>query len=180
MSRNRAIGFPPLADEQARVLVVGSMPGRASLTAAQYYAHPRNAFWPILSAICGVPPTASYERRLAALRSHGIALWDVLHACVRPGSLDADIDETTIVVNDFAAFLAAHPRVRTVLCNGGKAFASWRRHVQPTLSHVELTVRQLPSTSPAHAARTVADKLARWRAAIAGAGAPSRSGDVSC
>lgn len=168
----RALGFPPVADEQARVLVVGSMPGQASLTAAQYYAHPRNAFWPILSAICGVPPTAPYERRLAALRSCGIALWDVLHACVRPGSLDADIDESTIVVNDFAAFLATHPRVRTVLCNGGKAFASWRRHVQPTLSRVELTVRRLPSTSPAHAARSFADKLATWRVALADAREP--------
>lgn len=174
----RAIGFPPVADVRARVLIVGSMPGRASLAAAQYYAHPRNAFWPILTAICGVAPTAPYERRIAALRTHGIALWDVLHACARPGSLDADIDEATIVVNDFAAFLAAHARIATVLCNGGTAFASWRRYVHPTLRGVALTVRQLPSTSPAHAAVTVADKLAAWRAAIAGAGSPSPAADV--
>lgn len=175
MSQARAIGFPPVADERARVLIVGSMPGQASLAAARYYAHPRNAFWPIVTAICGLAATASYERRIAALRRQGVALWDVLHACVRPGSLDADIDEATIVVNDFAAFLAAHPRIGTVLCNGGKAFVSWRRHVQPTLAGRSLAVRQLPSTSPAHAARSFADKLAIWRAALVAAREPEQA-----
>jgi double-stranded uracil-DNA glycosylase len=166
-----ARSFPPIADRTARVLVVGSMPGERSLAAQQYYAHPQNAFWPILGSICGFGLELPYARRVAALRRHGIAVWDVLASCVRIGSLDADIDDESAVANDFGTFLARHPRVRVVLCNGGKAFAAWRRHVAPTLASplsaaMALSVRQLPSTSPAHAARSRAQKLAIWRAAL--------------
>lgn len=170
--------FPPIADARARVLVLGSMPGVASLRAGQYYAHPHNAFWPIMGRLVGAGRELPYARRTARLRRAHIALWDVLQSCVRPGSLDGDIDEDSIVPNDFAAFFAAHPRIAVVFCNGGKAFASYRRHVLPTLAGVAaaLPIVRLPSTSPAHAALRLPQKLSRWRTELSGvfAGRPRR------
>src|SRR5690606_17885165 len=95
----RVQGFAPLAAARARIVVLGSMPGVASLRQQQYYAHPRNAFWPIASAVYGFDAAGAYAARSAALAASGIALWDVLQACVRPGSLDADIDPASIVPN---------------------------------------------------------------------------------
>jgi hypoxanthine-DNA glycosylase len=151
------------------VLVLGSVPSVASLRAARYYAHPRNAFWPIMGALCSAGPELSYADRAARLRGAGVALWDVLHRCVRPGSLDSDIDPTSIEPNDFRAFFIRHPRIGAVFCNGGAAYACYRRHVLPGLSPAatDLPLVQLPSTSPAHAARTGEQKLAIWRAALA-------------
>lgn len=157
--------FAPIARPDARLLVVGSMPGAASLAAGRYYAHPRNAFWPIVGALCGVAPTAPYEARLAALVDHGIALWDVLQACERNGSLDAAIDLATAATNDFAAFLAAHPRIVAVACNGGTAHDVFRRRVLPTLASPP-AVMKLPSTSPAHAGVAFSAKLELWRRAL--------------
>jgi hypoxanthine-DNA glycosylase len=164
----RLRSFPPIADARARVLVLGSMPGEASLRARQYYAHPRNAFWPILGALCGFDARAPYARRARALRRCGIALWDVFASCVRDGSLDGDIEPGSAEVNDFAAFFAAHPRIGTVFCNGGTAYASFRRRVLPALpAAASLPVVRLPSTSAAHASLRPRQKLARWRAVAA-------------
>jgi len=161
-------GFPPIADRNARVLVLGSMPGAASLLAQQYYAHPHNAFWPIVGSLCGAAPRLTYAARCALLRRAGIAVWDVLTRCVRPGSLDADIDRSTIVTNDFTAFFARHPRIEAVFCNGGTAFACYRRHVLPELrgSPRALDVVRLPSTSPAHAGMRLPDKRRLWLRAL--------------
>ncbi|MCK5942974.1 MAG: DNA-deoxyinosine glycosylase [Planctomycetes bacterium] len=160
--------FPPVARRDARVLILGSMPGVASLEAQRYYAHPRNAFWPILGELLGFDPQLSYPRRLAALRRGGVALWDVLARCVRAGSLDSDIERDSIVVNDFASFLRRHPRVGAVFCNGGAAFQLFRRHALPTLPAPlgELPVQQLPSTSPANAGMRRERKAQLWRAAL--------------
>lgn len=164
--------FAPVARIDARVLVLGSIPGVASLTARQYYAHPRNAFWPIMSAITRVPADAGYARRLAALEAAHIALWDVLQSCVRAGSLDADIDDDTIVANDFAAFLHGHRRITHVFFNGGKAEQAFRRHVQRdvTVAFPGLQYVRLPSTSPANASYSLVRKAERWQAAFAHAG----------
>ncbi|MGB5131461.1 MAG: DNA-deoxyinosine glycosylase, partial [Steroidobacteraceae bacterium] len=161
-------GLPPIARPSARLLILGSMPGDASLAAGRYYAHPRNHFWPILGAICGFDPNASYTRRKTALATAGIALWDVIGSCVRQGSLDAAIDDESIVANDFAAFLATHAGIALVCFNGRKAESAWRRHVQRQLStghHPEC--RLLPSTSPANAGMSYLRKLQVWRSAIA-------------
>lgn len=165
-------GFPPLADPRAELLILGSMPGRASLQADQYYAHPRNAFWPILGRVLGFAPAAPYAERCAHLCAGRVALWDVLEACVRPGSLDADIDEASIRPNDFATFFAAHARVRQVLFNGAMAEKSYRRHVMSGLppAAAALPVRRMPSTSPAHAALSLEQKVAVWQAALRDAG----------
>ena len=109
---------------QARVLVLGSMPGAISLRQGRYYAHPRNAFWPIAAEILGFDPALDYALRLERLTQAGVALWDVLQGCEREGSLDADIRNA--VPNDFAGF-RAHPRLRRVCLNGGKAASLFRR-----------------------------------------------------
>jgi len=164
----RQNGFPPIAHASARVLVLGSMPGAASLVAGQYYAHPRNQFWPIVGEICGFDAQAPYARRVAALRAARVAVWDVVASCIRAGSLDSDIDERSIIVNPFAAFLAAHPRIARVCFNGRKAEAAWCRYVLRELPRArELGYALLPSTSPAHAGMSYPRKLRAWRRALA-------------
>ncbi|WP_246371215.1 DNA-deoxyinosine glycosylase [Marilutibacter penaei] len=161
-------GFPPEARGDARVLVLGSMPGRASLQAGAYYAHPRNLFWPFMGALLGAGPDLPYGRRLAQLADAGVALWDVLSRCERDGSLDSAIRDAR--ANDFRGFFAAHRGIGTVLFNGAKAESSFQRLVLPTLPGPVPDRRRLPSTSPAHAARTAEDKLAQWRDAFSDAG----------
>lgn len=163
---SRVHGFAPVASPDARVLILGSMPGAASLAARQYYAHPRNAFWPIMGTLLGFDAAAPYSQRLAALQHARIALWDVLAACVRPGSLDAAIVDASIVPNDFAGFLARHPHITHLYFNGGKAADSFRRHLQRRLSAHPLAQHRLPSTSPANASQSFERKLAQWRAVI--------------
>jgi hypoxanthine-DNA glycosylase len=155
-------GFPPVVDDEARVLILGSFPSALSLAAHQYYANPRNAFWPITGQLFGFEPNAPYERRLAALQSHGVALWDVLHRCRRVGSADSAIDPKSLVVNDFAELFADYPSIARVYFNGAKAAELYRR-LAVTAERVEY--RRLPSTSPAHAMRPGA-KLAAWRATL--------------
>jgi hypoxanthine-DNA glycosylase len=160
-------GFPPIADRRARTLVLGSMPSEASLAARRYYAFRHNQFWRIAGEICGVAEDAPYARRKAALKRRRIALWDVLESCIRSGSLDAAIRKDSVRVNDFVAFLAAHPRIRRVCFNGRKAESAWRRHVAPRLpKSVRLEYRLLPSTSPAHAGMSYRSKLSVWRSAL--------------
>jgi double-stranded uracil-DNA glycosylase len=147
------------------VLVLGSLPGQASLAAGQYYAQPRNAFWTIMGALFAAGPDLPYAERAGRLRASGVALWDVCAAAVRPGSLDAAIEPASIVVNDFDAFLRRHPRIRAVCLNGGTAHGLYLRRVRPGLQEPfrSLPLHRLPSTSPAHAALRPAQKLERWR-----------------
>ena len=153
-------GFPPVAREDARVLILGSLPGEASLRAQQYYAHPRNAFWTIMKVIAGAE--GGYADRCRALEARGIAVWDVLSSSVRPGSLDADIDMRSAVPNDFARFFAGHRDIRLVCFNGRKAEQLFERRVLPSLPGLGPELALLPSTSPAHASLCVEEKLARW------------------
>lgn len=158
--------FAPIADSAARVLILGSMPGRASLAAYEYYAHPQNAFWPIMGALLGTDPAQPYPARTAALKKAGIALWDVLASCEREGSLDADIRRDSIVANDFVTFLAAHPRITDVLFNGAMAETCFRRYVAPNIDTSALRCALMPSTSPANASFSRGRKLDVWQAAF--------------
>ncbi|MBT2748796.1 MULTISPECIES: DNA-deoxyinosine glycosylase [unclassified Lysobacter] len=168
--------FAPIESPRARVLILGSMPGVASLSAGRYYAHPQNRFWPIMGELIGAGPELAYERRIEALRAAGVALWDVLAQCEREGSLDSAIRDDTAVANDFAGFLARHRQVRTVLFNGAKAEHSFRRFVLKPLARPDLRLLRLPSTSPANASQRGEAKLAAWREALGEAGVKVRGG----
>ena len=159
-----ARSFAPVENRAARVLVLGSMPGVASLLAGRYYAYPHNAFWPIMGELFGAGPEVAYGKRILILKRAGVALWDVMASCVREGSLDTDIDEASIVPNDFHAFFAAHSRVKQVFFNGTKAENCFRRYVRPQLGDRRLHFTRLPSTSPAHASLSLPQKLEAWRA----------------
>lgn len=151
--------FEPVFAPDARVMIVGSMPSVKSLADAQYYAHPRNAFWPILFDIWDILPHNDYERKKAMLREHGVALWDAAACCEREGSLDSRIRD--IVYNDFTSLYAQCPGIRTVLCNGTTAhtlfmksgYAGGRR------------VLRMPSTSPAYTL-PYDEKRRIWKAAL--------------
>lgn len=166
MGRARIRSFAPIADRHAQVLILGSMPGRASLEAGRYYAHRQNAFWRIVSELLGIDPRAPYARRVRALKAARIAVWDVLQSCAREGSLDASIERDTEVVNDFAAFFRAHGKISRVYFNGAKADATFRRRVLPMLDARALRYSRLPSTSPAHASASYARKRRAWRAIL--------------
>ena len=157
-----SFGFPPISSPRARVLILGSLPGRMSLASAEYYANPQNVFWKIVTAPMKIAPT-DYAGRVSALIRHGIALWDVLAAATRSGSLDAAISDDAIP-NNFRAFFHAHPNVRLVCFNGSAAAKLYRRHVIPTLDETQraIATRTLPSTSGAHASRTLVQKEVLW------------------
>jgi hypoxanthine-DNA glycosylase len=157
--------FPPIVGKRPRTLILGSLPGQRSLQLHQYYAHPQNAFWKIITQLFGAASPLPYTRRVKILTDHHIALWDVLAAAERPGSLDSSIVHASARANDFAAFYRAHPQIRRVFFNGRKAEEMYRRFVLPTLGDEFREIRYacLPSTSPAHAGMTFAKKLEKWK-----------------
>lgn len=148
--------FEPIWAENARVLIVGSMPSVKSLEDAQYYAHPRNAFWPILFDIFGETPSCDYERKKALIREHGLALWDAAAMCEREGSLDSDMRD--VVFNDFGRLYAQCPDIQTVLCNGATAH---KLFVKSGWAGVRQVIR-MPSTSPAYTL-PYKKKLEAWK-----------------
>ena len=156
--------FPPIAGRSSRVLILGSMPGKASLAAGQYYAHPQNAFWKLLGSFFDFEPEAPYSQRVAALRREGIALWDVMQSCTRKSSLDSDIVESSIVPNDFVPLLTRHRAIGTICFNGAKAEHSFRKYVLLDLPEArEIEYHRLPSTSPANASIPYARKRQAWQ-----------------
>ncbi|ORA09539.1 DNA-deoxyinosine glycosylase [Mycobacterium asiaticum] len=153
-------GLPPVVDADAGVLILGSFPSVRSLADGQYYANPRNAFWPIVTEVLGFDCTAPYSRRVAALQKSGVALWDVLHSCRRAGSADSAIDPKCLVVNDFGALFAEYPAITRVYFNGAKAADLFERLVR--ITPPGFTFTRLPSTSPANAIPRER-KLAAWK-----------------
>ncbi|MGA8204105.1 MAG: DNA-deoxyinosine glycosylase [Woeseiaceae bacterium] len=158
-------GFAPIARRDARILVLGSLPSRRSLQVGEYYAHSRNAFWPIIAELTGV--SGAYAERCAALTGRRIALWDVLESSERPGSMDAAIRRDTARANDFDAFFAEHPHIERICFNGRTAARLFKELVEPSTGTSGAESIVLPSTSPAYAALPFEDKLGRWREALA-------------
>ncbi|MFZ1852828.1 MAG: DNA-deoxyinosine glycosylase [Nitrosomonas sp.] len=159
--------FPPVVGERARILILGSMPGEASLAAKQYYAHPRNAFWPIMTKWLEIPlDGVSYQERVAALQASPIALWDVLKSCKRLGSLDSNIQIATQTINDFQNFFSIYRKVTHVFFNGGKAEICFKRYVLPLNNLPQPTLIRLPSTSPANAKLSLEEKCQIWHKKI--------------
>ncbi len=156
-------GFDPISSPTAGRLILGTIPGRASLDAGQYYRHPRNAFWFIVEALSGKGKGLDYAARQALLIESRIALWDVLQAADRKGSLDSGIVPGRVVPNDFVTFFHRHPLIHTVYFNGSTARTLFRRYVEKALpSTMQLTYVVLPSTSPANARLTADEKLRIW------------------
>jgi hypoxanthine-DNA glycosylase len=153
-------GLAPVIARDTRILVLGSFPGAASLAAQQYYAHPRNQLWPLLSALVDEDLAAlAYAERLPRLLAHGIGLWDVLGACQRSGSLDSAIRAPA--ANDFARLRAACPGLATVGFNGQTS-----GRFAPQFAAAGYRTLVLPSSSPAHASMTFEQKLSAWRALL--------------
>jgi len=161
--------FAPIGRADARVLILGSLPGARSLADAQYYAQPQNAFWRIMGALVGAGRELAYTERIERLADRGLALWDVVAAARRIGSLDAAIERDSIEINDFSGYFARHAAIELICFNGRTAAELYRRHVIPTLPPRAAGIERiaLPSTSPAYAGMPLANKLQRWRAAIA-------------
>ena len=158
---SRIVAFPPVAREDARILILGSMPSVVSLEAGFYYGHPRNAFWRILSEVYGEPLPETVDDKRALILNHRLALWDSLTACEREGSLDSAIRRPEL--NDFAALFSLCPDIRRVLFNGGTAHRLFMKAGKSFLDGREWRV--MPSTSPAYTL-SYERKLALWRQAL--------------
>jgi len=162
------IAFDAVSSSDARVLILGSLPGGTSLRRREYYAYSHNSFWWIMGQLLGANPELPYPERLERLKSRGIALWDVCRAAERSGSSDSNILLPTVEANNFAAFFSAHPGLQAITFNGRAAETIFRRLVTPVVPQLNvLSQLLLPSTSPAHAGLSREKKLLAWRKALA-------------
>lgn len=160
----RLAGLAPVLSRGTRLVILGSFPGVASLSAQQYYGHPRNHFWPLVGTILGLDLVAlPYAQRLRQLRTHGVGLWDVYASCRRQGSLDTAIEEARL--NDLASLRRRAPALRLVAHNGGESARSMK-----LTAALGVDVLRLPSSSPANASWSFERKLAAWRSAFEQAG----------
>jgi TDG/mug DNA glycosylase family protein len=162
----KVTGFAPLVGDAPRILILGSMPGVASLEKQEYYGKPQNAFWKIMGALFSAGPELPYQQRIAALTAQRVAVWDVLASCVRPGSLDSAIDMRTAATNNFVEFLTVHDKVSHVFFNGRKAEEIFQKRVLADIAPIrpDLSCICLPSTSPAMASLRLEQKLEQWQA----------------
>ncbi|KAB7632772.1 DNA-deoxyinosine glycosylase [Stenotrophomonas rhizophila] len=165
METTTCIGLPAQLDVDCRVLVLGSMPGVASLQAGQYYAHPRNRFWPLMGVLCGIDAALPYPDRVRALNARGVGVWDVIGQCERRGSLDASIVRGSEVPNALGVLIDGWPALRAIACNGGTAYRAFQRFIVPALLDAahEVPVWSLPSTSPANAAWPLPRLVEAWQ-----------------
>jgi TDG/mug DNA glycosylase family protein len=160
--RARVQSFAPILGKHPRILILGSMPGIASLEAVQYYAHPRNVFWPIMAELFSIDAKTDYAQRIAQIIEAPVILWDTLKCCDRPGSLDASIKRDTVEANDIPGLLVEYPGIKAVACNGATSANYFRKLVMPQIA-AEIELLPMPSTSPANAGMSFAHKLAAWR-----------------
>lgn len=161
----RASSFLPIVRADARILILGSLPGLASLKQQQYYANPQNAFWRILEAVCGIPASLPYTERCLHVMQAKLAIWDVCQSAQRHGSLDSAIEKESVIANDINGLLAACPEIALIVFNGLAAASLFKKHIK--LNHhmetMHIQTMTLPSTSPAHAGISFDEKLAKWK-----------------
>jgi hypoxanthine-DNA glycosylase len=155
--------FKPIVNIDAEILILGTMPGCASLNAGQYYAHKQNTFWRIISELLKLDVSSFYEVKVQAVKSARIAVWDVLQSCKRKGSLDSMIDPDSLIPNDFYTFFQHHRKITHIFFNGAKAESYFLRHAMPSIEKSDFTFSRLPSTSPANASMSYEHKLNAWR-----------------
>lgn len=161
MSSDPLQGLAPVIAPATRLVVLGSFPSEASLTLQQYYAHPRNQFWPILGALWGIElHRLPYAERIDVVRERGLGIWDVYARCRREGSLDSAIEDAE--PNDLAGLKQRAPQLVAVAHNGGESARSMR-----VTRQLGIAVHRLPSTSPANASWSFERKLAAWREVFA-------------
>ena len=156
----RLHGLPPIIDERSRVLILGSFPSDASLRRGEYYAHPRNQFWPIMAELFGINHPASYEERVEGLLGHRIALWDVIRECAREGSADQAIRD--LEANALIELLAEHQSIVRIAFNGTMAEDTARKTAPELFRTTGVLCQRMPSTSPAHAGMPFASKVGAW------------------
>ncbi|MCD0467052.1 DNA-deoxyinosine glycosylase [Flavobacterium sp. ENC] len=154
----KSFSFSPVSAQDAKLLLLGTMPGTRSLELNQYYGHAQNNFWKFIFTVLKEDPTLEYEAKKAILIRHQIALWDVLQFCDRIGSLDSAIKNE--IANDFELFLKDHPHIKTILFNGQKAAAFFKKYVRLEKTYQLIT---LPSSSPANASKSFESKLEEWK-----------------
>lgn len=154
----KSFSFPPITSNNANILILGTMPGTKSLELSQYYGHKQNNFWKFMFTILKEDFSDDYETRKLLLQKNNIALWDVLQFCDRIGSLDSAIKNE--IANDFESFLETHPNIKTILFNGQKAAAFFKKYVHLNKTYHLIT---LPSSSPANASKSFSSKLEEWK-----------------
>ena len=154
----KKVSFSPIIDAQAKILILGSLPGDKSLTLQEYYGHPQNRFWKLIGMLLNFTPNSSYSAKITQLQSRQVALWDVCGSAFRPGSMDSDIQQVS--PNAIPELLAAYPAIHTIFFNGQKAETLFNKHFNrdPKLHYIKL-----PSTSPANATYRIEDLLVHWQ-----------------
>lgn len=157
--------FEPIIGRQPKVLILGSMPGVKSLQDQQYYAHPRNTFWPIMGELFSIKWSDSYVQRVEQVKQLPVIIWDVLQSCQREGSLDSNIRSDQLQANAIPQLLLDNPTLVLIVFNGATAEKMFKQHLGSQISHPErYTLLRLPSTSPAHAGKSFEQKLIEWAA----------------
>lgn len=158
--QNRISSFPPIIDNNSKILILGSIPGVKSLEKQQYYAHPQNKFWKIIFELLNEKFTENYAERINILKKHHIALWDVIDSCERKGSLDSEIRNEE--ANQIAELLENHPHIEAIFCNGGKSY----KNLQKILGkNFRIPVFLMPSTSPLHTV-SFEKKFEEWKTVL--------------
>lgn len=155
--QNRIFSFPPIIDNNSKIIILGSIPGVKSLEKQQYYGHPQNKFWKIIFELLNEEFTEDYAERINILKKHNIALWDVIDSCERKGSLDSEIKNEE--ANQIEELLEDYPNIKAIFCNGGKSY----KNLQKILGkNYKIPVFLLPSTSPLHTV-SFEKKLEEWK-----------------
>lgn len=161
------IGFPPIIGKKPKILILGSMPSQKSLEKQQYYGHPQNAFWKIMSQIFDFPLDLDYSKKTKLIEDKGVSIWDVVHSCTRPGSLDSSIKKDTVIENNIPDLVAQNPSIKIILCNGGTAHQLFQKHFKVWIkNNPNIEIIKMPSTSLAHASLNFKQKYEIWLKAI--------------